>query len=463
MRVVLEVPGNESPEWEYVAGEIMGGMLGLSWVCGAADRKDVAIRLAGQKGEIRLPVRLLTGSQKDWLGLQNLPAGPLPRWDSRELAEGILLVHPVIPVIYGDARPRVTVHPGRIALPIDIFGAAFFMLSRYEEVVVQERDEHDRFPAWASLAYKEGFLDRPIIDEYVEILWAAMKRLWPGLERRPRQRTLRITCDVDSIHKFDGAVGATVLGLAGDLIKRRNPGLAAHNFRRRWRNRRGDISGDPWLDAIHWMMEVNEMAGNRVSFYFMIAPRHEFDGRYSLQMPVVRRLLHYIHARGHEIGLHTGYTTYLDSEQTKKEADLLRSALDEESIPYGELGGRQHYLRWRTPETARNWEAAGMSYDATLSYADHAGFRCGTSREYRLYDLDERRPLQLKERPLIVMECSVIADRYMGLGLTENAFAVMQTLKERALTVGGEFTLLWHNTELEEAEARRFYRELIQP
>jgi len=168
-------------------------------------------------------------------------------------------------------------------------------------------------------------------------------------------------------------------------------------------------------------------------------------------------------ASGHRIGLHPGYSTYLDCKQTEIEADLLRRTLDEESIPYGELGGRQHYLRWRTPETARNWEAAGMTYDSTLSYADHAGFRCGTSREYSLYDLYERRPLEIKERPLIVMECSVISERYMGLGLTESAFSFMQTPKERALSVGGEVTLLWHNTELQEPEARRFYQELIRP
>ena len=53
------------------------------------------------------------------------------------------------------------------------------MLSRYEEAVLLDRDDHDRFPATASIAYKTGFLDRPIIDEYVEILWVAMKRVWP--------------------------------------------------------------------------------------------------------------------------------------------------------------------------------------------------------------------------------------------------------------------------------------------
>ncbi|MEJ5363542.1 MAG: polysaccharide deacetylase family protein [Desulfosoma sp.] len=462
--LIVRTPESCLSERTYIFGVVLGEFLGLTWRLETdTEAKNTTIRLPGQPGEIVLPETFFPMCEHLWLKQASLPARPLPRWNFNETDWKVKLTDKDLPVIYGDPLPEFRQDEGCWHLPIDIFGSAFFMLSRYEEVVVQERDEHDRFPARASLAYQEGFLDRPIVDEYVEILWAAMKRLWPGLERKPRQRTLRITCDVDSAYKFESSLNASVRGLAGDLLKRRDPKLAACNLHGRWRARRGDFRGDPWLNAIRWMMDVNEKEGNRVSFFFMTAPRHKLDGRYSIQEPVVRRLLRHIHERGHRIGLHPGYSTYLDCKQTEIEADLLRRTLDEESIPYGELGGRQHYLRWRTPETARNWEVAGMTYDSTLSYADHAGFRCGTSREYSLYDLCERRPLEIKERPLIVMECSVISERYMGLGLTESAFSFMQTLKERALSVGGEFTLLWHNTELQEPEARRFYQELIRP
>ena len=57
------------------------------------------------------------------------------------------------------------------------------MLSRYEEYVDSSRDVHDRFPAKASLAYKEGFLDQPIINEYIELLFACMLCLWPNIKR----------------------------------------------------------------------------------------------------------------------------------------------------------------------------------------------------------------------------------------------------------------------------------------
>ena len=54
----------------------------------------------------------------------------------------------------------------------------------------------------------------------------------------------------------------------------------------------------------------------------------------------------------------------------------------------------------------------------------------------------ERCPLSLRERSLIVMECSVIAERYLGLGYTDAALDLMLALKARALRYGGDFTLL---------------------
>jgi hypothetical protein len=56
-------------------------------------------------------------------------------------------------------------------------------------------------------------------------------------------------------------------------------------------------------------------------------------------------------------------------------------------------------------------------------------FRCGTCREYPLYDLTERRLLHLRECPLILMECSVIAERYLSLGYSEAALAMMWAIE----------------------------------
>ncbi|MFP4280976.1 MAG: polysaccharide deacetylase family protein [Halochromatium sp.] len=360
----------------------------------------------------------------------------------------------------------------RIDLPIDLFGAAFFMLSRYEEAVLPDRDAHDRFPSAASLAQRAGFLERPIIDEYVEILWTAMQHLWPRLERRPHQARTLVSCDVDSPFTYAARpANARELAasgyrlarrLAADLLKRRSLPQAARTLRGTRDAWHGDDSLDPHRQGLGYIMDVNERAGRPVAFYFIPDNTHpRLDNRTSLDQPQMRALLREIHARGHENGLHPGYNTYRHPDTFARSADTLRRVLDAEGIDQPQLGGRQHFLRWETPTTARLWDANGLDYDSTLSYADRPGFRCGTCRDYPLYDLSERRPLRLRERPLIVMECSVIAERYLGLGYSEQALDLMRHYRDTCRRFQGDFSLLWHNSHLDTLDDRRFYQALI--
>jgi hypothetical protein len=459
----IRCSSKSSVEWQYILSIVLEDILGLSWRLVHDESSDVVkLTLDDNNGAIYLPNIFFRSNSHRWLENALLPKLPLPVWDSHELSEELPLIDAIIPVIFGDKYPQLLRTENSVHLPIDIFGSAFFMLSRYEEAVLEDRDNHDRFPAKSSLAYKAGFLDRPIIDEYIEILWSAMEVLWPNLLRKPVTSVMRVTCDVDMPYQVDYSYKAVCRGLVNNLVKKSSLTLAAKNFEIRWRARRGDFNGDPYLENIKWMMDVNEKKGNSVAFYFIAGRTDNFlDGRYEMKEPVIRSLLRTIHERGHEIGLHPSYHTYKNGEQTSIEANALRFALQDEAIQYEILGGRQHFLRWQTPLTARNWVQAGMKYDSTLSYAEHAGFRCGTAREFTMYDLLERKPLNLKQRPLILMESSVIADRYMGLGYKEEALSEMLKLKKRSLNVGGQFTMLWHNSHFDNFEDKMFFQELI--
>ena len=209
-------------------------------------------------------------------------------------------------------------------------------------------------------------------------------------------------------------------------------------------------------------MDRSEENGLRSAFYFMTGvtnPQKEGDG--DIDHPSTRALIRRIYARGHEIGLHPSFETYLDADQLGREADKLRAVLNEESIPSVALGGRMHYLRWRTPETMRGWEQAGMTYDSTLGYADHVGFRCGTSHEYPAFDLQVRQRLRLRLRPLIVMERSLFSPKYLGVS-AEHALCEIATLKDRCRKFNGVFTLLWHNSELVDNVSRSSYCSVIK-
>ncbi|KAF0279732.1 MarR family transcriptional regulator [Spiribacter aquaticus] len=462
MTLTVQTPDTRALERDYILGVLLGEFLGLPWRRVPSERRDVRISLEGAHGELRLPDELLSVPADDWLTVASMPLRPLVQWDTRDLADDITLVESVLPVIYGDREPGVKRENESIALPVDIFGSAFFMLSRYEELVTPDRDEHDRFAAWASMAYQEGFLERPLVDEYVEILWEAMRSLWPGIERRWSKASTQVTCDVDSPFCFDGSLKKTVRRVGGDLLKRRSPSNAARTVVGAWFARKGDYHLDPHRNGLQYIMDVNEQADRSVAFYFIAEktdPR--LDKPVSLDDPRMRHLLQEIHARGHEIGLHPGYNTFRHPDAMARSVKTLRRVMAEEGIDQEKIGGRQHFLRWETAITPRLWDENGLDYDSTLNYADRPGFRCGTSREYPLYDLKKGCALRVRERPLIVMECSVIAKRYMALGYGDEALAVMERCRDISHRFGGNFTLLWHNSHLDSAADHRFFRRLV--
>mgnify|MGYP003775241589 CR=1 FL=1 len=88
-----------------------------------------------------------------------------------------------------------------------------------------------------------------------------------------------------------------------------------------------------------------------------------------------------------------------DNSRWSYEKQLLENAIQQEI-----LEGRQHYLRMDVTKTLPIWDKNSMKIDSTLGFADKEGFRCGTGDLFSIFDFLNRKQLQLKERPLILMD-----------------------------------------------------------
>ena len=351
----------------------------------------------------------------------------------------------------------------QLTLGLDVLGSAFFMLTRYEEAVKQDRDNHDRFPAITSLAYQEGFLHRPIINEYVEILWACLKKLWPRLKRKPRHFQIYVSHDVDHPFKFQfNFVKQLCRTFAVNVIKYHNP-FRTFNFLRGWiESKNSKFTVDPY-NTFDLIMDISEYHGLKSTFFF-IADHSAglIDGVYNIDHPLIRNLLRKIHQRGHDIGLHPSYNTYQDPIQTKREFESLKKVCMEEKIDQVIWGGRQHYLRWETPTTFQNLEEAGVSYDTSLAFADHAGFRCGVCYQFPTFNVRSRESLALYEHPLIVMDRTVLDKHYMNLGVEgETSLRAIEQYKDQCRMFDGDFTLLWHNNRFVDEREIKIYKSVL--
>ncbi len=461
--LLVRQPNTYPSERSYALDVVLGEFLGLEWEARPETRTDIEITAPELSSSARLLLSdgLFATPEHHWLTKESLPERPLASWNLDGAPIAPTLVKPDLPIIYGTRLAGGSFYEeagDEIKLGVDILGSIFFQLARYEEIACPARDAYDRFPAEATLAHSEGFLTRPLANEYVEVLWAAMERLWPRLQRRRHAFKESLSHDVDSPLYPETSPPRVLKATLGDLAHRHDHRLALARLQTLRIHRRHDHADDPY-NTFDLIMDLSERRGLRSAFYFMAGTTNPlFDGAYSLDDPWIGGLIRRIHERGHEVGLHPSYESFRDPATIRSEHDALLRACERLGVGQTKLGGRQHFLRWENPTTWRAWEEAGLAYDSSLGFPDDAGFRCGVCFDYPVFDVLARRPLRLFERPLVVMEKALFHDRAT---FDQQGLETIKQLNYRCKLFDGNFTLLWHNSRLASRRERRLYTTAI--
>jgi hypothetical protein len=388
---------------------------------------------------------------------------PCAQWDATDEGwKSVIGSSLAAPGVKSLRSPLITISAQDTRIAYDILRLAYWALSREEELGRNDLDNHGRFAATSSHAYKHGYLERPVVDEWLDILGQVIQFTWPRVKLKRHNFTMKVSHDVDAPSRYGfRSVPALMRAMAGDVFKRQDIKGAILAPWVRLNSKTQLHSADP-ANTFDWIMGASEQQGLRSAFYFICGHNNHHDADYKPEHPAMRHLMRRIYQRGHEIGLHPSYCTYQNPELIYQEADRLRKIFAEEGIKQAELGGRMHYLRWEHPTTMLAWSKAGMAYDSTLGYADRPGFRCGTCFEYPAFDPIAQEILPLRIRPLIAMDISITDSSYLGLGLGDSALQYFKSIKQTCKKVEGTFTLLWHNCNLMDIRQKVLYKNILE-
>jgi len=364
---------------------------------------------------------------KNYLKKESMPQLPLERFND-------------LPIIYKGINGMgnyVRKSKCLIETSIDIIASSFFMISRYEEIILKDRDVHGRFSAKLSLAYKEDFLNRPIVNEYIELLWNWInsfdykfqrKRIWGD-----KDFAVCLTHDIDQIrrYKFYPPLGTIFRSVKQKNIRR--AGVILLDYLKTRLNLKQDI----YLSTFEYIINLEKKHGFRSSFYFMSCGK-----RYSLNDPWLEKMIAKLTEENFEIGIHPDSNTCHNPEVLIVEREKLENIAGRKIS-----GGRQHYLRFNISESYKNWEMAGLKYDTSMGFADRAGFRCGICHPFKPFDILKNTVIDLWEIPLTVMDVTLFA--YCKLSANE-AKRTLRSLLEMVEKYNGIFVLLWHNNYMTE-------------
>lgn len=420
--LIIETADKFLPEKIYTFNVLLRQLLGVEYEIRMADRADYLLRLPNG-GTLIIEDQFFKQSiEGDYLKPENIPAAAETVAQPYHLSERLTVIH---------GRPKFIYYKQSINCGIDVFASTFFMLTRWEEYVHQDCDEHGRFCAKNALAWRSNFLDRPVVNEYANLLWDMLVRLGWHLPRPERQYRLQLTHDVDYPQLWASPLGR-LRTLGGSLWRRRQPREGAYWLKKHFFRRQ-----DPY-DTFDELMDLAEKNGQPAHFNFLGERPKSSNAWYSLNGRFVKNLVKKVTERGHVVGFHPSYEAYDDPQAFERELASLRRVTSQPVT-----SGRQHFLRFTSPETWQRWDNAGLDWDSSLGYSEASGFRAGICDTFPVFNFLTRQELSLREKPLIAMDVTLA--HYEQLNPEQGA-ARLEQLRREVRKHQGEFTLLWHNS-----------------
>ncbi len=303
-------------------------------------------------------------------------------------------------------------------LPIDIFSLIFYLVSRYEEYITSEHDKHGRFTAKQSIAYKNEFLDKPIIEIIIKELKEILEVKYPEINITPTSYKFIPTYDIDIAYSY----------LHKGVLRNLGGGLKS-------------ILNFKFKDLKERIYVLNKKLKDPYDTH--CGDRTAYDKSISTSKKAYQKLINKIYQSQDvetKIGIHPSYYSHEKMGKLKQEINRLSNIVGEPVI-----NSRQHFLKLSFPLTYRNLIKEGVKNDFTMGYASVSGYRAGTSVSFYFYDLRAEQKTELLIHPFAIMDGSL--KDYMCL-TPEEAIKKITLMIDDLKEFGGTFISLWHNESL---------------
>ena len=346
-----------------------------------------------------------------------------------------------IPILFG--TPSVSKTDDLVVIKADLIASSFYLLSRYEELIVSKRDNHGRFSAMDSIAVKEDFLHRPIVDEYGVILREALRSVGVNIPEPENKMSVVLTHDVDVPFVYRSFM--SILG-----------GIRRGEFKQLFKNIFRSLEKNTFF-TFPWLLQQDNRLENARKIYFLRNPLFPeyYDRPYiKIESSDMRRLLRILKKNDVELGLHVSYASAEHLELVKQEKVSI-----ERMIGKPLNINRNHYLRLKSNKQLEVLIDAGIKEDFTIGFAEMPGFRLGTCHPVKYINPETLKVEDLILHPLTMMDGSF--SKYARMDY-DQAYLCACNLIEQVRRFGGELVLLWHNSEVRKGNYhRKLYKNVI--
>jgi polysaccharide deacetylase len=350
-----------------------------------------------------------------------------------------------VPLVWG--TNECIVDDKEIYIGNDVLATAFFFLTQWEEYVLkasQGLSLREKIDEKLLFVVRNKLQKRCLVNDILEFLKVLLKRC--GIDRfKMYHFDVMLTHDVDRCF----------LSSYEELCDNINQMLEMGDNERARRILRDYISYrkqkiDPF-DSFDELMDISDQYGFKNHFYFKPCIIGDEGFTYSLSDDFVVRVIKNILTRGHYIGLHATENTPHSYKALKMENERLKGisgcAIN---------GGRTHSLIY-SPDVFRNLDRLGLLYDSGVGFQYHNGFRSSVCYPYPIFCIPERKKLNIKQYPFMVMDSVSVRNKVGAEDFLKDIVLVIDTVKKYE----GLLVTNWHSNMFN-AKGREEFKEVYR-
>jgi hypothetical protein len=330
-------------------------------------------------------------------------------------------------------------------IPFDIFAAAFYLISRYEEYLPHLKDVYGRFSYQESIAHKNDFLEEPVIDIWAFKLKESLRSFFPNIIFEEKKFNLKTIIDVPSVYYYKNkGFLRTIGGIFTDLARLKPKNIYSRLlvlFR---------LQKDPY-DTFNWIINKQKQVSDKFLFFFLVGKFSTYDKNISLvKQPFINTIK--LVSDYSIIGLKLSFFALSNLNILKKEkADI-------ESITNRDLTiSRNSFSKVNLPINYRNLIKLNIREDYTMGYVNKIGFRASTCTPFLFYDIDNDIQTPLLINPYNLMDYSLLNIN----SFLDKKEKVIQTIN-KVKSVNGTFTSIFHNYSFSNDARWKRFKEIFE-
>jgi hypothetical protein len=323
--------------------------------------------------------------------------------------------------------------------PFDIFAASFYLLSRYEEYLPHTTDSYGRFDHTYSLAYRQGFLNIPLVNTWILDFARELKTKIPGTVFNFPTFTFLPTYDIDIAFSYRNK---GLIRNIGGFVK--SPSIERIRVLARMKE-------DPY-DCYDYLDELHDKHQLHPIYFFLAATtRNEYDKNISPYSHAMWQLVKR-HARKYRIGVHPSWKSNENVSITSKEKKIIESAGNTTV-----LDSRQHYIKFSMPDSFLALLEAGIKNDFSMGYGSINGFRASVASSFFWFNLKENQQTELRIHPFCYMDANSYFEQNFS---AEQAYRELENYADTCKKVNGLFITIFHNNILGREDKFKGWREM---